>query len=123
MGRNHNSLYSEEYATFEEDTVYNQRTEGFIKINALRLKLHHYRKNRSLESGDTSVDIGALRRTTSNKVSQIDRALLHTSTFTSSPPRCVFVCQRRYAAAISDSRLLHTLGSHRGARIVVKNHG
>ena len=63
MGRKApNSLYSEEYATFEEDTVYNQKdAEGFIKINALRLKLHHYRKNRSLESGDTSVDIGALR--------------------------------------------------------------
>ena len=57
-----NSLYSEEYATFEEDTVYNQKdAEGFIKINALRLKLHHYRKNRSLENGDDSVDIGALR--------------------------------------------------------------
>ncbi len=34
------SLYSEEHATFEEDTVYNQKdAEGFIKLNALRLKL------------------------------------------------------------------------------------
>jgi argininosuccinate synthase len=34
------SLYSEEFATFERDTVYNQRdAEGFIKLNALRLRL------------------------------------------------------------------------------------
>lgn len=34
------SLYSEELATFEKDQVYNQKdAEGFIKINALRLKL------------------------------------------------------------------------------------
>ena len=57
-----NSLYSEEYATFEEDTVYNQKdAEGFIKINALRLKLHNYKKRRALEQGDSSVDMGALR--------------------------------------------------------------
>ena len=57
-----NSLYSEEYATFEEDTVYNQKdAEGFIKINALRLKLHNYKKRRALEQGDSTVDIGALR--------------------------------------------------------------
>ena len=36
------SLYSPEYATFEKDTVYNQKdAEGFIKLNALRLKLGH----------------------------------------------------------------------------------
>ena len=35
-----NSLYSEDHATFEEDDVYNQRdAEGFIKLNALRLRL------------------------------------------------------------------------------------
>ncbi|MEE9542960.1 MAG: argininosuccinate synthase [Thermodesulfobacteriota bacterium] len=35
------SLYSPELATFEEDTVYDQKdAEGFIKINALRLKLN-----------------------------------------------------------------------------------
>ncbi len=35
-----NSLYSEEIATFEEDGVYDQRdAEGFIKLNALRLRL------------------------------------------------------------------------------------
>ncbi len=34
------SLYSEEIATFEEDSVYDQRdAEGFIKLNALRLRL------------------------------------------------------------------------------------
>ena len=35
-----NSLFSEDFATFEKDTVYNQKdAEGFIKINALRLKI------------------------------------------------------------------------------------
>jgi len=34
------SLYSMEHVTFEEDTVYDQRdAEGFIKLNALRLRL------------------------------------------------------------------------------------
>jgi len=34
------SLYSEEFATFEHDTVYNQSdAEGFIKLNALRLRM------------------------------------------------------------------------------------
>lgn len=35
-----NSLYSQDHVTFEEDTVYDQRdAEGFIKLNALRLRL------------------------------------------------------------------------------------
>lgn len=35
-----NSLYDEDIVTFEEDTVYDQRdAEGFIKLNALRLRL------------------------------------------------------------------------------------
>ena len=35
-----NSLYSSEMATFEEDSIYNQKdAEGFIKLNSLRLKL------------------------------------------------------------------------------------
>ncbi len=35
-----NSLYSLEHVTFEEDSVYDQRdAEGFIKLNALRLRL------------------------------------------------------------------------------------
>ena len=34
------SLYSEDHVTFEADTVYDQRdAEGFIKLNALRLRL------------------------------------------------------------------------------------
>ncbi len=37
-----NSLYSLEHVTFEEDTVYDQRdAQGFIKLNALRLRLLH----------------------------------------------------------------------------------
>jgi argininosuccinate synthase len=41
MGRkSKNSLYSNELATFEEENAYNQKdAEGFIKLNALRLKL------------------------------------------------------------------------------------
>jgi len=35
-----NSLYSKEIATFEADTSYDQRdAAGFIKLNALRLRL------------------------------------------------------------------------------------
>ncbi|WP_207462542.1 argininosuccinate synthase [Azospirillum sp. SYSU D00513] len=35
-----NSLYRMDYVTFEEDSVYNQKdAEGFIKLNALRLRL------------------------------------------------------------------------------------
>lgn len=38
--RSPESLYSQEHVTFEEDTVYDQRdAEGFIKLNALRLRL------------------------------------------------------------------------------------
>jgi argininosuccinate synthase len=38
--RSANSLYQQDIATFEDDTVYNQRdAEGFIKLNALRLRL------------------------------------------------------------------------------------
>ncbi len=37
------SLYSPEFATFEDDTVYNHKdAEGFIKLNALRLKLKKF---------------------------------------------------------------------------------
>jgi argininosuccinate synthase len=40
--RSSNSLYDERIATFEADTVYNQRdAEGFIKLNALRLRLQN----------------------------------------------------------------------------------
>jgi argininosuccinate synthase len=38
--RSPHSLYDDKVATFEADTVYNQRdAEGFIKLNALRLRL------------------------------------------------------------------------------------
>lgn len=41
-----NSLYSEAHVTFEEDSVYDQRdAEGFIKLNALRLRLMGLRGN------------------------------------------------------------------------------
>lgn len=40
------SLYSMEHVTFEEDEVYDQRdAEGFIKLNALRLRLRNMRGN------------------------------------------------------------------------------
>ncbi len=43
------SLYSREFATFEEDDVYRQAdAEGFIRLNALRLKLHTLRRNGKL---------------------------------------------------------------------------
>ena len=39
------SLYSEAFATFERDNVYNQRdAEGFIKLNALRLRMRQMAK-------------------------------------------------------------------------------
>jgi argininosuccinate synthase len=42
--RSVNSLYSQEYVTFEEDSVYNQQdAAGFIKLNALRLRLNQMR--------------------------------------------------------------------------------
>ena len=38
--RSPDSLYSMAHVTFEEDAVYDQRdAEGFIKLNALRLRL------------------------------------------------------------------------------------
>lgn len=41
------SLYSPDHATFEEEMVYNQKdAEGFIKLNALRLKLMALMKRR-----------------------------------------------------------------------------
>ncbi|ABW68295.1 argininosuccinate synthase [Desulfosudis oleivorans] len=39
--RSDNSLYSADFATFEDDSVYHQKdAEGFIRLNALRLRLH-----------------------------------------------------------------------------------
>jgi argininosuccinate synthase len=38
--RSEASLYSEDFATFEDDTVYTQKdAEGFIRLNALRLRI------------------------------------------------------------------------------------
>jgi argininosuccinate synthase len=43
--RSENSLYHADFATFEEEEVYDQRdAEGFIKLNALRLKIAHLMK-------------------------------------------------------------------------------
>ncbi len=40
-----NSLYRLDYVTFEADSVYNQKdAEGFIKLNALRLRLGRWRR-------------------------------------------------------------------------------
>ena len=42
------SLYRQDFATFEADTVYQQRdAEGFIRLNALRLKIRSLRDRRS----------------------------------------------------------------------------
>ena len=41
------SLYSEDYATFEDDNVYQQNdAEGFIRLNALRLRIHQMMKKK-----------------------------------------------------------------------------
>ena len=42
--RSGRSLYQSDLATFEEEEVYNQKdAEGFIKLNALRLKVRSFR--------------------------------------------------------------------------------
>ena len=42
-----NSLYSESFATFEEDEVYNQAdATGFIRLNALRLRIQAQQRKR-----------------------------------------------------------------------------
>ena len=41
------SLYSKDFATFEKDQVYNQKdATGFIRLNALRLKIPAMMKTR-----------------------------------------------------------------------------
>ncbi len=43
-----NSLYDADYATFEADTVYDQKdAEGFIKLNALRLRIAALKNSKS----------------------------------------------------------------------------
>ena len=42
------SLYSEKHVTFEKDNVYDQRdAQGFIKLNALRLRLQQAVRRRN----------------------------------------------------------------------------
>ena len=51
-----NSLYNPEYSTFEADRVYNQAdADGFIKLNALRLKLNTYRDQAMLANPTQAV--------------------------------------------------------------------
>jgi argininosuccinate synthase len=60
-----NSLYNPEYSTFEADKVYNQAdADGFIKLNALRLKLSTYRDRAILAnpSAAQAEDIADLRQ-------------------------------------------------------------
>jgi argininosuccinate synthase len=41
------SLYSQQLATFESEQIYNQKdAEGFIKLNALRLKMRKILRNK-----------------------------------------------------------------------------
>jgi len=41
------SIYSEDFATFEDDAVYRQKdAEGFIRLNALRLRIQNMMKNK-----------------------------------------------------------------------------
>jgi argininosuccinate synthase len=43
------SIYSEDFATFEADDVYSQRdAEGFIRLNALRLRIQQMRRTQNL---------------------------------------------------------------------------
>ena len=56
LQKDNNSLYSKEYATFEEENVYRQAdAEGFIRLNSLRLRLHTLRKEGRLNRLDDSV--------------------------------------------------------------------
>jgi argininosuccinate synthase len=45
--RSAKSLYRQDFATFEADSVYQQRdAEGFIRLNALRLRIRALRDRR-----------------------------------------------------------------------------
>ena len=55
-----NSLYNQEYSTFGEDDVYNQAdADGFIKLHALRLKLHTLRQRGLLRSDAPAPDVAS----------------------------------------------------------------
>jgi argininosuccinate synthase len=42
------SLYRHDFATFEDDNVYHQKdAEGFIRLNALRMRIHGMAKNKA----------------------------------------------------------------------------
>jgi len=46
------SLYNEDFATFEDDDVYSQKdAEGFIRLNALRLRIQEMRDQRKYDRG------------------------------------------------------------------------
>ncbi|MBT9555705.1 MAG: argininosuccinate synthase [Myxococcales bacterium] len=46
-------LYNQQYSTFEADNVYNQAdADGFIKLHALRLKLHSLRERKIAADGN-----------------------------------------------------------------------
>ena len=50
-----NSLFSEAYSTFEEDSVYNQKdAEGFIKLNALRFIIAGKNRGKSANKGKST---------------------------------------------------------------------
>ena len=52
------SLYSSELATFEEDSVYDHRdAEGFIKLNALRLRLKAFKDDLMFPVNPSSADV------------------------------------------------------------------
>jgi argininosuccinate synthase len=56
--RSPQSLYDERIATFEADTVYNQRdAEGFIKLNALRLRLGSGKRQAHLPNPELISDL------------------------------------------------------------------
>ena len=49
--RSAESVYREDFATFEEDEVYQQKeAEGFIRLQALRLRIRNLVKEREKES-------------------------------------------------------------------------
>ena len=55
-----NSLYNQEYSTFDEDEVYNQAdAEGFIRLHALRLKLQTLRRRGALRTDSPATEVAS----------------------------------------------------------------
>ena len=51
--KSENSLYREDFATFEDDDVYSQKdAEGFIRLNALRLRIQNLMKLKTKHMAD-----------------------------------------------------------------------